>query len=126
MPTSPITSLYQTNPPFNKHTGHRPKSWTDSIEGYLNEARKLTQCLIQNRKALKAAYTWFVTIYLENAMPPQDINTWWRKGARNLKQHGVIALWVREPTRQNKVHYHLILRSSHSQKDLASIIERSL
>jgi hypothetical protein len=126
MNTTSLTPLYQENPPFYKSTGHKAKSWTDSIEGYLNEASKLTQCLVRNRKALKSRYTWFVTICVEKVMAPLDVNAWWRKAARNLERHGVVASWVREPTRTNSVHYHLILRSSHDERDLASIIERSL
>jgi hypothetical protein len=68
----------------------------------------------------------FLTIYVDVTMQPKAINDWWKKASRNLQRNGVVALWVREPTRTNRVHYHLLLRSIHTKKQLATIIEESL
>ena len=118
--------LFQKKPLWTKQSSHKLKSWTDTIEGYLNEAKKLTTCLFLNRKLSRQPYTWFTTIYVDVVMTPKEVNDWWKKAARNLKRKGVVALWVREPTSTNKVHYHLLLRSNHSKQDLTKIIEESL
>ena len=118
--------IFQEQPPEWKPSAHKLKSWTDTIQGYLNEAKKLTHCLLENRKLARQPYTWFVTIYMDVVMQPKEINDWWKKSVRNLQRKGVIAIWVREPTRTNKVHYHLILRSHHSKDELIRIIEQSL
>lgn len=118
--------LFQSRPKRSIPSPHKPKSWTESVEGYLNEAKKLTTCLIRNRIAINHPYTWFLTIYVDAFMAPKDVNLWWRRVARKLHRNGLVALWVREPTRSNKVHYHLIVRSSHTEVKLVQIVEQSL
>lgn len=122
----PDDKIYQKKPLWSKPSVHKLKSWTDTIEGYLYEAKKLTTCLLHNRKLAKQPYTWFVTIYVDFVMPPKQVTDWWKKAVRNLQRKGVVALWVREPTSTNKVHYHILLRSRHSKNDLTEIIEASL
>lgn len=122
----PDEKIYQKKPIWTQPSSHKLKSWTGTVEGYLNEAKKLTTCLFQNRKLAKEPYTWFVTIYMDVVMDPKAVNDWWKRAVRNLQRSGVVALWVREPTRTNKVHYHLLLRSEHTQRQLINIIESSL
>jgi hypothetical protein len=122
----PDDKIYQKKPIWSQPSAHKLKSWTETVEGYLNEAKKLTNCLFRNRKLAKEPYTWFVTIYVDVVMQPKAVNEWWKKAVRNLQRNGVIALWVREPTSTNKVHYHLLLRSRHAKRQLVTIIEESL
>ncbi len=122
----PDNKIYRTKPLWSKPSNFKLKSWTETVEGYLNEAKKLTACLLHNRKLARQPYTWFITIYVDVEMTPKAANDWWKKAARNLQRNGVVALWVREPTRSNKVHYHLILRSWRSKQDITRIIEESL
>jgi hypothetical protein len=122
----PDDKIYQKKPLWSQPAVHKLKSWTETVEGYLNEAKKLTNCLFRNRKLAREPYTWFVTIYVDVVMEPKAINEWWKKAVRNLQRKGVVALWVREPTSTNKVHYHLLLRSRHSKSQLVNIIEESL
>ena len=122
----PAEKIFQTKPLWTKQSAHQLKSWTDTIEGYLNEAKKLTTLLFLNRKLAKEPYTWFITIYVDVEMKPKEITAWWKKAVRNLQRKGIVAIWVREPTRTNKVHYHLLLRGDHSKKDLIQIVEESL
>ena len=122
----PDDKIFQQKPLRTKSSNFKLKSWTETVHGYLNEAKNLTTCLIRNRELAKAPYTLFLTIYVDVVMNPKAINEWWRKAARNLNQRGVVAIWVREPTRTNKVHYHLLLRSLHTKDELATIIEESL
>ena len=122
----PDDKIFQTKPLRTKSSNFKLKSWTETVHGYLNEAKNLTTCLIRNRELAKAPYTLFLTIYVDAVMQPKAINDWWRKASRNLNRSGVVALWVREPTRTNKVHYHLLLRSIHSKEQLTTIIEECL
>ena len=122
----PNDKIFQQKPLWSKSSNFKLKSWTETVQGYLNEAQKLTTCLIRNRELARQPYTWFLTIYVDVIMKPKAINDWWRQASRNLHRNGVVALWVREPTRTNKVHYHLLLRSTHSRDDLETIIEKSL
>ena len=39
-----------------------------------------------------------------------------------MKQHGVAALWVREPSLSNHCNYHLLVKSGHSDEELKQII----
>lgn len=122
----PDDKIFQTTPPWTKTSNFKLKSWTETVQGYLNEAKNLTTCLIRNRELAKRPYTLFLTIYVDVTMQPKAINDWWKKAARNLQRKGVVAIWVREPTRTNRVHYHLLLRSIHTKEQLATIIEESL
>lgn len=122
----PADKIYQKKPIWSKPSSHKLKSWTETVEGYLNEAKKLTNCLFRNRKLAKEPYTWFVTIYVDVVMEPKAVNEWWKKAVRNLQRKGIVAIWVREPTSTNKVHYHLILRSRHTKSQVVTIIEESL
>jgi hypothetical protein len=71
-------------------------------------------------------YRWFVTIYVREVMQPKDAATLWAKVCRKLREKGVVALWVREPTKKNKVHYHLIVSSQQSKEDLIAAIESAM
>lgn len=122
----PDDKIYQKKPIWSQPSTHKLKSWTETVEGYLNEAKKLTTCLFRNRKLAREPYTWFVTIYVDVVMQPKAVNDWWKKAARNLQRKGIVAIWVREPTSTNKVHYHMLLRSRHTQSQLTTIIEESL
>jgi hypothetical protein len=48
------------------------------------------------------------------------------KAKRSLRDNGIVALWIREPTKSNKVHYHLILRNKISRKELEKSIRAAL
>ena len=122
----PDDKFFQLKPLWTKSSNFKLKSWTETVQGYLNEAQNLTTCLIRNRELTRQRYTWFLTIYVDVIMQPKAINDWWKKATRNLKRNGIVAIWVREPTRTNKVHYHLLLRSNHSRDELEKNIEISL
>jgi hypothetical protein len=105
-------SLYQKNPLPSKPSNFKLKSWTETVQGYINEANQLTCCILRNRRLMKRPYTWHLTVNIEVKMPPKDITGLWAKVCRKLKAKGIEALWVREPTRSGKVHYHLLLKNS--------------
>ncbi len=51
------TKIYQTRPPYSQPSRFKPKGWTDTTLGYLNEAKKLTICLLRNRSVMKRSYS---------------------------------------------------------------------
>lgn len=122
----PLPEIFQAKPLFSKPSQFKAKSWTETIEGYQYEAKKLTTCILNNRKLLGRPYSWFVTIYIWDVMPPNEAAKLWTKVCRNLRRLGIIALWVREPTKKNKVHYHLLVSSQQTEKDLLATIEAAM
>jgi hypothetical protein len=43
-----------------------------------------------------------------------------------LEDKGIVALWVREPNRLNKLHYHIIIKNPISEADLKKAIEDAM
>jgi hypothetical protein len=119
-------TIFQIKPTFSKPTKFKQKCWTDTIIGYQHEAKKLTKCILNNRKLLGRPYSWFVTIYVWPVMPPAEAAALWTKTCRSLRNQGIVALWVREPTRKNKIHYHLIVSSRQSREELVEAIETAM
>jgi len=114
--------LYQENPTFNKPSIYKAKGWTETVEGYLNEAKQLAVCLLRNRHLMRTPYTWFLTINFESVLSPSQIKKTWEEVCRKLRSKRIVALWVREVSRSNKVHYHLLLRNSIHRPALEAIV----
>ena len=96
------------------------------MEGYLYEAKKLTRCILDNRKLMNRPYSWFVTIYVWQVLTPKEITEVWTKACRSLRLQGIAAIWVREPTRNNKCHYHLLISNPIERNTLAKLIESAM
>lgn len=118
--------LYQTKPIFNKPSQFKAKGWTDTVEGFQHEANKLTRCILRNRQLAKSPYTWHVTINIEIIHTPKQVSDEWTKIVRNLRRKGIVALWVREPTKSGKVHYHLILRNVIGKAQLVKTVKQAM
>jgi hypothetical protein len=118
--------IYQQKPAFSKPSHHKPKGWTDSVLGYINEARQWARCLLRNRRLMGRPYTWVVHINLNEEYPPDQISPMWKKVARKLEDRGIVCFWVREPNRLNKLHYHIIVKNEISEADLKKAIEESM
>lgn len=118
--------IYQRKPLFRKQSQFRPKGWTETVEGYIKEAGKLRTLILLNRKLAGEPYTWHVTINFEQRLSPDEIKAQWDKVCLSLRRSGIIALWVREPTRSDKVHYHLILRNRIDRKALEKVIKAAM
>jgi len=118
--------VYQKKPLRSKPSQYPAKSWTDTVEGYLNEAKQLTMCILRNRRLMRRPYTWLVTINFEVELEPSRIATLWTKISRKMREQGVVAIWVREPSRANKVHHHLLLRNPIDRANLERIVEESM
>jgi hypothetical protein len=118
--------IYQKRPVLSRPSLHQPKGWTETVEGYLNEAKKLSLCIRRNRKAMKRPYTWAVHINLNQDVPPKQVADDWTDTCRKLRRRGIVALWVREPNKANKVHYHLIVKNPMSMKELRWAIEGAM
>jgi len=74
----------------------------------------------------EATYTWAVHINLNEEYPPDQISPMWKKVARKLEDRGIVALWVREPNRLNKLHYHIIVKNQISKAELKKAIEETM
>lgn len=120
--SGPTPRIYQEDPLDFKKQSFKLKSWTETVVGYMNEADKLSRCLMRNREVMNENYTWAVSINIEMEMLPMDIKSLWAKVCRRLKAAGVVALWVREPSLKNHCNYHLVVRSRHSQTCLEKLI----
>ncbi|MBX9679115.1 MAG: hypothetical protein K2X38_10165 [Gemmataceae bacterium] len=118
--------MYQIKPVYSRPSLHPPKGWTDTTLGYINEAKQWSMCVIRNRKLMKRTYTWAVHINLNREYPPDDISPMWKKVARKLEDRGIVALWVREPNRLNKLHYHIIVKNEISRADLMRSIDDAM
>jgi hypothetical protein len=118
--------IYQNNPVYSKPSQYKPKGWTDSVLGYINEAKQWAMCVLRNRRLMKRRYTWAVHINLNEEYPPDQISPMWKKVARKLEDRGIVCLWVREPNRLNKLHYHIIVKNEISEADLKRAIEDAM
>lgn len=118
--------IYQQTPAFSKPTQFKPKGWTDTVLGYLNEAKQLAMCLIRNQRAMKRSYTWAVHINLNVELSPRAVTEMWKDACRTLRRKGIVALWVREPNRRNKVHYHLLVKNLVGKRELEKAIEDAM
>lgn len=117
-----IELLFQSDPLYFKPSIYRAKGWTESICGYLAEAKKLTTCLLKNNQT----YKWHLTINMEEVMPAEQAAALWAKVCRNLRRHGLVAIWIREISASNKLHCHLLVINPISEKQLSRIAEVSI
>lgn len=96
------------------------------MQSYINEARKLKTLILRNRRLAGEPYSWHVTINFEKVQTPDQIRDEWEKVCRKLRESGIAALWIREPTKSNKVHYHLILRTRIDRKKLEKVVKEAM
>lgn len=118
--------IFQTNPLYSRPSLYQPKGWTDTTLGYIREAKQWAMCVLRNRRLMKRPYTWAVHLNLNEEFPLDQVSPMWKKVARKLDDKGIVCLWVREPNRRNKVHYHIIVKSEISKADLQRVIEEAM
>lgn len=118
--------IFQQYPHFQKASTFRPKGWTETVEGYINEAKQLTQCILRNQQFMGRPYTWAVHINYNVEPPPEQVSPLWSSTCHSLERRGVVAIWVREANRLNKVHYHLLVKNEISEKNLKQAIEDAM
>lgn len=100
----PPGQIWQSNPP----DGHDLASGWRTTNGYLREAKQLSYCLRTNAR-LTRPYPLEAVVKFAGDMTPDEHNTLWRKYTRNMRAKGITAFWTREPTRSNRIHYHLLI-----------------
>jgi hypothetical protein len=118
--------IYQTAPKYSGEGGYLPKGWTECIEGYIREADQWAKCINRNRRKQGIQYTWVVHLNHNEELPPAVVTSIWSRACNILRKRGVVCLWVREPNRRNKVHYHIIVSSPISQSELKQAIEDAM
>jgi hypothetical protein len=118
--------IYQSRPLYSQPSRFKPKGWTSTTLGYLNESKKLTMCLLRNRSVMDRPYTWAVHVNLNVELPTKAVTSTWLSACRKLRRRGIVCLWVREPNKSNKVHYHLIIKNAIGKKELEQAIEDAM
>ena len=86
----------------------------------------MSRCLWENRRMMGHDYTWEITINIEKELSPAQIKETWTNVCRRLRRQGIIALWVREPSRSNHCNYHLIVRNRINQSVLEAAIKYAM
>ncbi len=118
--------IFQRRPTRSKDSHFPAKGWTETIIGYWNEARWLSNAIIKNRKRTGEDYTWLITINIMADLSPEEIAHHWKVAADGLRKQGLVALWVREPSKSNRVHYHLMAKNKCLEKEIKAIIEAGM
>ncbi len=59
-------------------------------------------------------------------MEPNLIKSRWKSACDNFRDNGLVAIWVREPSKTNKVHHHLLVKNNVTEEELARIVEKSM
>ncbi len=121
-----MDELFQRRPLWSKPSIHKVKSWTESIETYHRSAMQLTQCILHNRRLMKRPYRWFLTINFEDVMEPSLVSSRWKTACDNLRDRGIHALWVKEVSKTNRVHHHLLVKNDMTREELAQVVEQSM
>ena len=75
---------------------------------------------------MKRPYTWAVHLNISDDLTPKEAAAQWTKTCRSLRLKGIVAIWVREPNKSNKVHYHLMVKNQIGKKQLERAIEESM
>lgn len=125
---SSTNNIFITNPVLSKPSIFPEKGWTGSVSGYLNAARAVSACLYENDKLSNKKCKWFITLNLHKVFTPDTISeaiVIWKKVCRKLKSKGFNAFWVIEPTEENRVHYHILVKNCFNYKECESIFDDS-
>lgn len=118
--------LYQEKPQQFRRSMFPQKGWTGTVTGYLHEASDLTYCILENAKLMGRAYSAFVTVNIEEELSVSQHRAIWKTTCRKLREAGVVALWVREVTRKNLLHYHLLVKSKTAFTTITSALEAGI
>lgn len=119
-------TLFQTDPPYSRPSRHKPKGWTETVAGYIREAKKLKTQILLNERLAGQPYTWHLTIAFETVLSPSEVKAHRTAAFEALGRIGVVAVWVMEVSRQNHVHFHLVLRNRTSEAALRRAVENAM
>jgi hypothetical protein len=75
---------------------------------------------------MKRPYAWAVHINHTEKVPPEQVAEVWSAACHRLNRLGIVALWVREPNKLGKVHYHLLVKNHVGEEALKSAIEKAM
>jgi hypothetical protein len=115
--------LFQTKPFQGKAGGKYPdRSWK-TINGFKWNSRRQTYCLQENEKLRTQPYQLVGTVNICADLTVDQIRLTWAKICRKLNSIGVECWWIREVSKRNRVHYHLIIGTSHDPKTLKKTIK---
>jgi hypothetical protein len=118
--------IFQEKPLYSKPSIYPASGWTETVEGYIREAKELTLCLARNRKLMRRPYSWVVHLNISEELSPKAHGDLWTKACRKLRDRGVVCLWVREPTKNNRLHYHIVVKNPIGNAELRRAFEASM
>lgn len=119
--------IYQLDPlRFDLDRVHKPRGFTRSVEAYVNAASREVRLLCENQKLLVeqtgCGYTLAATINVHDFLSPKEVAATWKQTTRKLAKNGLVAYYVREPSKSNRVHYHLVISSIQDEREARGII----
>jgi hypothetical protein len=123
---SETNPIFQANAPHWRHSSFRLDGWTDTITGFMYEARKQRVLLLKN-----TPYHWHATVNWEQNQSPAEIASTWKTFARTMSRYGVIGYRVIEITTDgtgnplNRVHYHILIKSNQTKAELERVIDKA-
>ena len=132
-----VERLYQRSPRRRNsyHTQPYRRSWTDSRKTYQNAAKREYDLLLANHRQANH----LITVKYFREFSTQKIRTTWLKLKASLQQQGIISFVVVEVTTRrhifqdgryrdypvNQIHYHFLVDSDLSKRQLRKIFNRS-
>ncbi len=119
VPSGSIPKLYQSP--------NDPGSTFSHGRSFKNEAGHDANCKVLRRRHRKnqqyVQYNLSGTIYVCADLTQPQVRRTWRKISKALSAEGVVLWWFREITRRtNRVHYHVITTSKHTEQEVKTIV----
>lgn len=111
-----INQLYQRCPSLGTED-HYP-SFTNSICSYIKQAKNCIDEILES----KAKPKWYAVVRIDDILTAQDHNQHWKLIARRLRQKKVVALWTREATKANRLHYNFLISYPTSETEMEDAI----
>jgi hypothetical protein len=71
------------------------------------------------------AYPLEAVIKFAGEMDVNEHEEVWTKYVRNMRRRGIVGMWVREPSRSNRIHYHMILAAPEAEAEAERTILES-
>ena len=119
-----LHKLYQVNPRKSSGRPHY-RSFTDSLEAYERAAKKEYILLMRNFEQSGVYPDYHVVIGIHTPMPIKAFATIRKKAFERLKQWGVLAYYVHEPSKKSWLHIHALAIYDGDADDLRARIKEA-
>lgn len=107
-----LGTLFQNEPHFGRED--QSPNFTNSIHSYWKRARQcVSECIESGAKP-----SWYAVVRIDDILTAQEHNRNWTKVARRLRERKLVCLWVRECTKENKLHYNFLISNKQDKTDI--------